>query len=49
MYLDGGLANQKNILQKLLQTEKKKQNQNKIKKRYKLYKEIAIDNKISPP
>lgn len=23
MYLDGGLANQKNILQKLLQTEKK--------------------------
>lgn len=51
MYLDGGFANRKNILQKLLQTEKTKPkpNQTKLKKkRYKLYKEIAIDNKISP-
>lgn len=47
MYLDGGLANQKNILQKLLQTEKNSKQMKK--KRYKLYKEIAIDNKISPP
>lgn len=49
MYLHGGLANQKNILQKKLRTEKKRTNQpNKQTKKYKLYKKIAIDNKISP-
>lgn len=45
-----GVLQTKNILQKLLQTEKKEQTKTKLKKkkRYKLYKEIAIDNKISP-
>lgn len=43
-----GSCKPKNILQKLLQTEKKPKT-NEKKKRYKLYKEIAIDNKISPP
>lgn len=49
MYLDGGLANQK-YFTKVTANRKKRTNQNKIKikKRYKLYKEIAIDNKISP-
>lgn len=50
MYLDGGVANQK-IYYKSYCKQKKKQKQIKKKKkrRYKLYKEIAIDNKISPP
>lgn len=45
-----GVLQTKNILQKLLRTEKKEQTKTKLKKkkRYKLYKEIAIDNKISP-
>lgn len=47
--MDGGLANQK-YFTKVTANRKKRTNQNKIKikKRYKLYKEIAIDNKISP-
>lgn len=50
MYLDGGLANEK-IYYKSYCKQKKKPNKTneKKKKRYKLYKEIAIDNKISPP
>lgn len=48
MYLDGGLANQK-IYYKSYCKQKKNPKQMKKKKKYKLYKEIAIDNKISPP
>lgn len=47
MYLDGGLANQKIHYKSYCKQKKTKTNEKK--KRYKLYKEIAIDNKISPP
>jgi len=44
-----GILQTKKIYYKSYCEQKKNPNQNKIKKRYKLYKEIAIDNKISPP
>lgn len=50
MYLDGGLANKKIYYKSYCkQKENPKQMEKKKKRRYKLYKEIAIDNKISPP
>lgn len=44
-----GVLQTKKYFTKVTANRKKRTNQNKIKKkRYKLYKEIAIDNKISP-